>query len=82
MENEFPIAQRLLPADKLERWPQVCCVKITFGLLLTNPFISTVMLKNEFCEMPCKLESIVGTAQPHSVCKYQQTPSDSILFFL
>ena len=42
MENEFPIAQRLLPADKLERWPQVCCVKITFGLLLTNPFISDI----------------------------------------
>jgi len=39
MENLNASAQRLLPADMLERWPQVCRVKITFTLLLTNRFI-------------------------------------------
>jgi len=34
-------AQRLLPAAMLERWPQVCRVKITLTLLLTNCFVST-----------------------------------------
>jgi len=29
---------RLLPVDMLERWPQVCRIKITFTLLLTNYF--------------------------------------------
>jgi len=32
----------------LERWPYICCIKITFGLLPTNWFVST----NELIEMP------------------------------
>jgi len=31
----------MLTADMLERWPQVCRIKITFGLLPTNRFVST-----------------------------------------
>jgi hypothetical protein len=33
----------LLPATPLERWPQVCRVKITFELLRTTSFVSTKM---------------------------------------
>ena len=33
--------QRLLPAAMLRRWPHVCHVKITFGLLMTNWFVCT-----------------------------------------
>ena len=33
-------AQRIPPIALLERWPQVCCVKITFTLLPTNHFVS------------------------------------------
>ena len=40
-EKSFSSARRLLPADMLERWPHVCCVKITFTLLLTDCFVST-----------------------------------------
>jgi len=38
----------LLPADMLERWPHVCRIKITLGLLPTNRFVCT---KNEFDEI-------------------------------
>jgi len=44
--------QRSVFAPVLERWPQVCRVKMTFKLLRTNWFFST----NEFDEMLCKLE--------------------------
>jgi len=36
-------ARRLLSADMLERWPQVCRVKIMFTLLRTNYFVSATM---------------------------------------
>jgi len=38
--NQFSSARRLHPADMLERWPQVCRVKIMFTKLLTNRFVS------------------------------------------
>jgi len=41
MEKSNASAQRLLSAAMLERWPQVCRVKITFTLLPTNCFAST-----------------------------------------
>ena len=34
-------AQNLLPAAMFERWPHICRVKITFGGLPTNWFVST-----------------------------------------
>jgi len=39
--KQFPSAWRLLSAALLERWPQLCRVKITFTKLLTNRFVST-----------------------------------------
>jgi len=39
--KQFPNAWRLLSAALLERWPQLCRVKITFTKLLTNRFVST-----------------------------------------
>ena len=39
-KNGF-LARRLLSAALLERWPQVCRVKITFTALPTNGFVST-----------------------------------------
>ena len=41
IEKQNASARRLLPADMLERWPQVCRVKITLTLLPTNCFVST-----------------------------------------
>ena len=35
--------RRLLPEAMFERWPQVCCIKITFELLPNNWFVSTKM---------------------------------------
>ena len=40
-EKYFPCARRLLSAALLERWPQVCYVKITFTKLPTNRFVCT-----------------------------------------
>jgi len=40
METENASARRLLPATLLERWPQVCRVKIMFELLRTTAFAS------------------------------------------
>jgi len=36
-------ARRLPPADVFECWPQVCRVKVTFTLLVTNHYVSTTM---------------------------------------
>ena len=41
MEKWVADCWRLLPAAMLVRWPQVFHVKMTFGLLLTNWFVST-----------------------------------------
>jgi len=38
--KHVPSARRLLSAAMLEHWPQVCIVKITFELLLTNWFVT------------------------------------------
>ena len=43
-EKQLPSAWRLLFAVLLERWPQVCRVKITFTKLLTNRFVSTTKI--------------------------------------
>jgi len=40
-KNKNTCAQRLLPATLLERWPHVCLVKITFGLLPMDCFVCT-----------------------------------------
>ena len=40
-DKSFSSARRLLPSDMIERWRHVCCIKITFTLLLTNRFVST-----------------------------------------
>ena len=40
-KNKMLASRRLLPAAMLECWPQVCRIKITFGLLLTDWFVST-----------------------------------------
>jgi len=47
-KNKFPIARRLLSAALLERWPQVCRVKITFTKLPTNRFVSTTKLSMKY----------------------------------
>ena len=46
-------ARRLLSACMLERWPQVCSVKITFGLLPNNWFVST---HKKIDELLCKVD--------------------------
>jgi len=41
LEKQFSSARLLLSTAQLERWPQVCRVKITFTELPTNRFVST-----------------------------------------
>jgi len=41
MKNKSSSARRLLPANMFGHWPHVCCVRITFGLIVTNCFVST-----------------------------------------
>ena len=48
----------------LERWPQVCHIKITCTVLPTNRFVSTT---NKNDEMRCKVDS---TESPRSFEKY------------
>jgi len=68
-----PSARRLHSAALLERWPQVCRVKITFPKLPTNRFVSTT--KNSMkCVVNCiPLRICVRSrnTQPHlkTVCK-------------
>jgi len=38
----------LLSATLLERWPQVCRVKITFTVLPTNRFVSTTKISMKY----------------------------------
>jgi len=66
----------------LERWPQVCCVKITFGLLPTNRFDSTKtvsmksLCKLEFTENLCSFEKYqpnLNNTKQHSPTKQNNT---------
>ena len=66
----------------LERWPQVCCVKITFGPLPTNRFDSTKtnsmksLCKLEFTENLCSFEKYqpnLNNTKQHSSTKQNNT---------
>ena len=58
--NSSSCARRVM----LERWPQVCHIKITSEYLSNSWFVSIrpntswFVSKNEFCEMLCKMDSI------------------------
>ena len=74
------IAERLLPVDILERWPQVCCVKITFTLLQTNRFVSTKtnLMKCLVNWIPMRIYVPSRNTQPHlrsslSLCRVKST---------
>jgi len=60
-------AWRLLAADMLERKPQVCLVKNTFTLLLTNCFVSTTMnsMKCFVNWIPLRIHVCSRNTQPH-----------------
>ena len=65
----------LLLTDVLQRWPQVCRVKITF----TKPPTKLFRLhNNKFEEMPCKLDS---TENPRSFEKSLNPPYGGIGYF-
>jgi len=49
--------RRLLPAAMSERWPQVCRIETTFGLLLNTIEQLGCFHKNEVDEMLCTLDS-------------------------
>jgi len=67
----FSSARRLLPADLLKRWPQVCRVKITFTLLLTNQFVSTLLrsMKSFVNWIPPGIRVRSRNTQPHLRCE-------------
>ena len=57
----------MLSAALLERWPQVCRVKITFTKLLTNRFVSTTK-KSMKCDVnwiPLRIRVRSRNTQPH-----------------
>jgi len=60
-------ARCLLPTDMLERWPQVCCVKITFTVLPTNHFVSTTtnLMKCLINWNLLRIRVRLGNTQPH-----------------
>jgi len=63
----LPSAWRLLSAALLERWLQVCRVKITFTKLLTNRFVSTTRKSME-CVLnwiPLRIRVRSRNTQPH-----------------
>ena len=60
-------ARRLLPAAWLERWPQVCRVKITFIVLPTNRFVYTTTnpIKCLVKWIPLRIRVRSRNTQPH-----------------
>ena len=60
-------ARRLLPAARLERWPQVCRVNITFIVLPTNRFVYTTTnpIKCLVKWIPLRIRVRSRNTQPH-----------------
>ena len=71
--KKFPIARRLLSAGLLERWPQVCRVKITFTKLPTNRFVSTTKLSMKYVVnwIPLRICVRSRNTQPHLNIEHQ-----------
>jgi len=57
----------LLSAVLLERWPQVCRVKLTFANLATNRFVSTtkISMKCDVNWIPLRIRVCSRNNQPH-----------------
>jgi len=58
---------RLLSTALLERWPQVCRVKITFTVLMTNRFVFTtqISMKCVVKWIPLRIWVRFTNTQPH-----------------
>jgi len=67
MEKRNASARRLLSAVMLECWPHICRVKITFGLLLTNCFVSTTtnLMKCFVNWIPLRIRVGSSNTQPY-----------------
>jgi len=65
--KQFPSARRLLSAAFLERWPQVCRVKISCTKLLTNRFVSTTKNSMNYVVnwIPLRIRVLSRNTQPH-----------------
>ena len=76
-EKSFPIARCLLPADMLERWLHVCCVrvKITFTIIPTNCFVSTTMNS-----IKCPVNWILDSTERTSSFEKYPAPPEFLLF--
>jgi len=61
LQKSFLSARRLLPANILERWPQVCRIKITFSTVYITIDELFRFHNNKLDEMPCKLDSTENT---------------------
>ena len=70
-------ARCLLPAAMPEHCPHVCCVKIMFGLLLTNSFVSTTMnsIKCLVNWIPQKIRVRSRNTQPYLKVVGAEAPS-------
>ena len=66
-KKNFLSARRLLSAALLERWPQICRVKITFKALPTNRFVSTTKnwMKCVVNWIPLRIRVRSRNTQPH-----------------
>jgi len=65
--NNFPSLGVCLPQHWLERWPQVCCVKITFTKVPTNRFVSTTKISMKYVVnwIPLRIRVRSRNTQPH-----------------
>jgi len=69
LEKYFTSTRRLLPADMLERWPQICRVRLPFILLTTNCFVCTTAnsMKCLVNWIPLRIRVRLTNTQPHLV---------------
>ena len=78
-KNNFLALGVLLSAALLERWPQVCCIKITFTKLPTNRSVSTTKksMKRIVNWIPLRIRVRSRNTQPHF--NQNNVPSLSLL---
>jgi len=83
-ENKFPIPRRLLSTALLERWPQVCRVKITCTKLPTNRFVFTTKNSMKYVVnwIPLRIHVHSRNTQPHinRKKKAKKTPPSGFYF--
>jgi len=81
LEKLCPSAQRLFSATLLERWPQVCRVKITCTKLPTNRFVSAEQISMKYVAnwIPLRIRVRARKTQPHLKGNINEAPTCAVL---